>query len=420
VESAASQNTASKWSVHLTLEVFQNFSGYGDMNQSHKSTLATHWTRQKRRRRWRVVVSVMLLLILIAAAGRAMLPRAVKSYVNRTLDRNPMYAGSIENIEIHLWRGAYSIEGVKISKMTADVPVPFFTARRVDFALQWNALFHRRLVGRILLEEPEINFVDAPPEEEDQTGADGPWLQLMRDLFPFKINSAVVQNGAIHFRVYQTQTPVDVYLSQVEASIANLGNIYEEMNPLVSTVQATGLAMDHARFEYKMALDPFAYRPTFHMAVRLLGLDVTRLNDLALTYGKFDFERGWFDLVLEADAKEGQVNGYIKPLFRNLQVFSLSEEIKEGNALRFFWQAMVGTATSLFKNRPRDQFGTLVPFNGDLSGATTADILATVGNLLRNAFVRAYLPRLEGGQESVEGLLFGPPEFEDSLSISDQ
>jgi hypothetical protein len=151
--------------------------------------------------------------------------------------------------------------------------------------------------------------------------------------------------------------------------------------------------MDQAKFEYKMTLDPFAYRPTFHMGMRLLGLDVTKINDLAMSYGKFDFERGWFDLVVEADAKEGLLSGYAKPLFRNLKIFSLSEDIKDENVLELFWQALVGGLTNLLKNRPRDQFGTLIPFSGDLSQATTADILATIGNILRNAFVRAYLPR---------------------------
>jgi Domain of Unknown Function (DUF748) len=212
---------------------------------------------------------------------------------------------------------------------------------------------------------------------------------------------------------------VDVYLSQVEASIDNLGNIRDESTPLVSTIQATALVMDQAKLEYKMTLDPFSYRPTFHMAMRLMGLDVTKLNDLAVAYGKFDFERGWFDLVVEADAKEGQLTGYVKPLFRNLKVFSLTEDIRDENVLKLFWEALVGAATSIFKNHPRDQFGTLIPFRGDLSRATTADILATVANILRNAFVRAYLPRLESGQESIEGLTFEPPEVSDPISVSD-
>jgi hypothetical protein len=105
------------------------------------------------------------------------------------------------------------------------------------------------------------------------------------------------------------------------------------------------------------------------MGMRLLGLDVTKINDLAVSYGKFDFERGWFDLVVEADAKEGQMTGYAKPLFRNLKVFSLKEDIKDENVLELFWQALVGGLTNLLKNQRRDQFGTLIPFNGDLSQA---------------------------------------------------
>jgi hypothetical protein len=148
-------------------------------------------------------------------------------------------------------------------------------------------------------------------------------------------------------------------------------------------------------------------------------LDVTKINDLALSYGKIDFKRGWFDLVIEADAREGQLTGYAKPLFRNLKVFSVTEDLKEDNVFQFFWQALVGAATSLFKNQSRDQFGTLIPFTGDLEGATSTDFLATLGNILRNAFVRAYLPRLESGQESVAGLQFQPPEFNDPISAGD-
>jgi hypothetical protein len=371
-----------------------------------------------RKRRWRIVVPFLVVLIVLGGIGRTMLPSLVRDYVNRTLDRNPLYAGKVGEVQIHLWRGAYSILDVRISKTAGNVPVPFFAAQRVDFAVEWNALLHRRVVARVRMDQPEINFV-VGPTGETQTGADGPWLQMIRELSPFKINSALIKNGSIHFRAYTTEKPVDVYLSQVEGSIDNLGNIRDESTPLLSTVQAKALVMDHAKLEYKMTLDPFSYHPTFHMATRLLGLDVTKINDLALTYGKFDFKRGWFDLVVETDAKEGQLTGYAKPLFRNLKVFSLTEDLKEDNVLQFFWQALVGAATSLFKNHSRDQFGTLIPFSGDLSGATSADILATVGNVLRNAFIRAYLPRLESGQESIDGLTFEPPEISDPISVTD-
>jgi hypothetical protein len=371
---------------------------------------------KRRHHRWRVVGIVFLALAVAGGVGRAMLPGFARDYVNDTLDRNPLYAGSIGDVDIDLWRGAYSIEEIRISKTSGNVPVPFFAAKRVDFAIQWNALMHRKIVGRVLMENPEINFVDSASESEDQTGVGAPWLQMIRDLFPFTINSAIIKNGAVHFRAFKGEQAVDIYLSQLEGTIDNLGNIRDEMKPLVSTVRARGLAMDHAKFELNVNLDPFSYRPTFHVAMRLLSLDVTKINDFATNYGKFDFERGWFDLVVEADAKEGQLEGYAKPLFRDLKIFSLIEDSKDENVLEVFWQALVGGVTFILKNQPRDQFGTRIPFRGDLSTKTNTDIMATLGNVLRNAFVRAYLPRLEGGAGSAEGLTFEAPELIDPIS----
>jgi hypothetical protein len=362
----------------------------------------------------------LLGLIVLLAVARLMLPSFVQRYVNRTLDRNPLYSGTIGHVEVHLLRGAYSINDIKLSKTTGNVPVPFFSAKRVDFSIQWNALIHHRMVVRVLMDQPEMNFVDAPTEEDSQSGEGGPWLETLRDLSPFKINSAEIKDGSVHFRAYQTPKPLDVYLSQVNGSIENLGNIYDDTAPLVATVQASATAMDQAKLDFKMTLDPFSYHPTFHMALRLLGLDVTKINDLALAYGKFDFKRGWFDLVIEADSKEGQMTGYVKPLFRNLQVLSLKQDIKEDNPLQFFWQALVGFATNILKNRSRDQFGTLIPFTADVSSSTKTDLLATIGNILRNAFVRAYLPRVEndvsGGTDELQ---FGAPDFTENLSTSD-
>ena len=361
----------------------------------------------------------MLVLIAIGGGVRAILPWAVRDYVNRTLDRNQLYSGTIGDVEIHLLRGAYSVRDIRISKSNGNVPVPLLAAKRVDFAIQWKALTHGRVVGQIVFEEPEINFVDASDESDTQTGAGGPWLEIIRDLFPFQINSAVIHNGSAHFRSFEAHQPVDVYLSQLEATIDNLGNIQSETKPLVATVQATALAMGDAKLSFKMTLDPSSYRPTFHLALRLLGLDVTELNDLARAYGKFDFKRGWLDLVIESESTEGRITGYVKPLFRNLQVFSLAQDIRDTNVLRFFWQALVGAATRVFRNPVRDQFGTLIPFTGDASGSTTTDILATIGNVLRNAFVRAYLPRLENEQAPDEGIEFEPPEITDANSPGD-
>src|SRR5215207_6952622 len=105
----------------------------------------------KRHRFWRGLFVFLLVIASLAAVGRAFLPKFVRHYVNRTLDRSPLYSGEIGDVQIHLWRGAYSIHNLRINKTTGDVPVPFFIAKRVDLAIQWNALRHRRIVGRLLM-----------------------------------------------------------------------------------------------------------------------------------------------------------------------------------------------------------------------------------------------------------------------------
>jgi hypothetical protein len=320
---------------------------------------------------------------------------------------------------VHLWRGAYSIEDIRLVKTTGNVPVPLFASKRLDLAIEWPALMSGKIVGRVAIEEPELNFVDSSDEAEDQTGVGGPWLDILQDLFPFKINSLHVNRGSIHFRTFEGDDPFDVYIADLNAAVLNLTNIHDDVAPLVSTVEAKGMAMGHAPLEYKMKFDPFSYRPTFQVAVRLIGLDVTKINQLTRTYGAFDFERGWFDLVVEFDAKEGLLEGYVKPLFRNITVLSLRHDIKEDNVLEVFWEALLGVATEVLENQPRNQFGTVINFTGDASNPQTS-ILEVIGNVLRNAFIRAYLPRLHGKAMQVEGMQFSPGKVSDPIApISD-
>lgn len=367
-----------------------------------------------RRSRWRRLGIVFVAIVVLAIGVRLFLPDLVRWHVQRTLDRSHVYEGRIGDVSLHLWRGAYSIEDIRLDKTTGNVPVPLFAAQRVDLALEWRSLLNGKAVGRIVLEKPEMNFVDAQDEADDQTGAGGPWLEIIKGLFPFRINSTEVRDGSIHFRAFQTDPPVDVYLSDVQGSIENLTNIHDDVTPLISKVHAKALAMDHAEFEYEMKFDPFSYRPTFQLAVRLLGLDVTKTNALTRAYGEFDFEDGWFDLIVELDVVEGALEGYVKPMFRNLAVVDLRRDLHGGNVLAVFWEALVGVATRIFRNQPRDQVATVIPLTGDLSNPRS-DVLATIGNILRNAFVRAYLPKLEGTASEIDGLTFGPARGPEDL-----
>lgn len=349
---------------------------------------------EHRRRGWRYAGLAFAGLVGLLVIARLALPSYLRDYVNAVLDQSRSYDGRIGDVDVYLWRGAYTVRDIKIVKTRGEVPVPLFEGREVDIALDWSSLLHGRLRGRVWFDHPRVNFVHGPTDADTQTGKEMPWLQVLDDLTPFRIESAEVVDGEVHFEAFRALRPVDVYLSDVRATLSNLTNVQDKVDPLVARVEAAGTAMNSGRFTFRMTLDPASYRPTFALACQLLGLDVTELDALTKAYGDFDFEGGQFDLAVELNVKEGRVEGYAKPLFRNVQVIS-HEDLKEDNPLQVLWESIIGAVGEAFQNQPRDQFGTRITITGNLEDPRTS-LLEIVGNVLYNAFVRAYLPRIEG------------------------
>jgi len=97
---------------------------------------------------------IIIAVVLILAAVRIALPYIVKDYVNKTLSEIPEYSGRVGDVDINLIRGAYVIEDAALLKTGGKVPVPFFSATRIDLSVQWGALFEGSIVGEIELENP--------------------------------------------------------------------------------------------------------------------------------------------------------------------------------------------------------------------------------------------------------------------------
>jgi hypothetical protein len=229
---------------------------------------------------------------------------------------------------------------------------------------------------------------------------------MLTDMFPLRINQVDVINGSVTFHAYHKDPQVDLHVSKLNLQINNLTNIRDEVAPLITTVKAEALVMDQAPCQFDMKLDPFSYYPTFELRFRLLGLDVTKLNSLTRAYGMFDYEQGYFDLVIQLKASEGLLEGYVQPLFRHISIINVRSDMAHGNIVKLFWEALLGSVAEVFKNQPRDQFATRIPLVGTLKQPQPA-ILQTLGNVLRNAFVRAYLPKL-------------PPDPDDLTPINQQ
>src|SRR5690606_13720516 len=170
----------------------------------------------------------------------------------------------------------------------------------------------------------------------------------------------------------------------------------DENGDRVARFEGNALLLDHAPLEASAAFDPFENFRDFEFRVRATDIELRRLNDFSAAYGKFDFNAGSGDLVIEAAAEDGQLSGYIKPLLRDVDVFNWSQDVEREDKgfFRSIWEALVGGGETLLKNQRKNQFATRVELSGRVDDSDISPFQAFL-NILRNGFVRAFNARFE-------------------------
>jgi hypothetical protein len=347
---------------------------------------------------WLLILSVAIVVVV-----HTYLAIWVRDYVNRKLSEIHGYRAHVASVTLHLWRGAYQIHNLDIVKTSGHVPVPFFSAPLIDFNVEWKALiFEHSLVGEIQLYRAKINLVNGPTEASRQAPVDEPWAQKIKQLYPLKINHFSVQGGEIHYRDFSKQQNVDLVVDHVQMVATNLTNSKKLSKTLVAEVQAEGRPLRVGDVRTQISLDPYAAKPTFALNVEIKEIPLVKLNDFAKAYGNFTFEQGTFTMAMEASAREGAYRGYVEPVFDHMGIFN--PEHDAANPISFVWQAILGGITQIVRNHPKDRFGTKVPFSGTFDNPRP-DVIETVFNAFRNAFIKAFsgtlkdknieLPKLE-------------------------
>lgn len=358
---------------------------------------------KKRKLLWAVLAIIVLLI-----AARVALPVALQRYVNQTLNSAEGYDGHVGDIDLAIWRGAYVIHDVEIKKAQGNVYAPFFTAEKIDLSILMAAVLRGNLVGELIFHKPTVNIVvtdegteDADaPEDIEQTGEQSDWQRVVTDLFPLRFDLVEVREGELHYRKPDSDPKVDVYLTNLNATLENFTNSRELSDSLVATLTADAAVMRNGSLDFTLEMDPYADQAQFDFKGKLLDLKLASIDDLIRAYTPIDVEAGTLDVVAELAAQGGRLTGYVKPLLHNVEVFKWREDVKEqdDNFLRIAWEGLVDGLSELFENQPRDLVATRIPIDGDISGPRP-EIFTTVINILRNAFVSAFEAKLEGNVE---------------------
>ena len=214
-------------------------------------------------RRHRLMTALVAGLFIIGVIAHFCLHAFLVRFVNRKLNTIPDYSAHIDDIGVHLWRGAYSIEGLKVLKREGRSVAPFFQARDIDISLQWKELFHRHIVAKVIMTEPQITVVTSKNKAVEQSVQGGGWQEQVQSLVPIKLNYFKIVDGSVHWRDPFSDPPMDIFLHELNMTAYNLTNSSRLSTKLASTIVGDGVIMKDGRLHLDATTDPYEKLPTF-------------------------------------------------------------------------------------------------------------------------------------------------------------
>lgn len=338
-------------------------------------------------------VLIFLLLVLVL---RLAMPYAVQWYINETLSQSTRYDGRVGDVDIMLWRGAYSLEHVVLYKSNGEVDRPFVNVDYIEFTLAWSQLIKGAAVGKVKVETPEINFVDGGTDAASQSGKNENWLSIADQLFPLRIDELTVKNGRVNFSNPNTTPAIDISLHDIEVVLTNLVNSDALSDTRIATAKVTGQTATQGTLQINAKLNPATSSPTFDIDIKAENVGLVNFKNVLDTYAPFDLEAGTLTLAAEIASDDGNVKGYVKPILHNVEVFSWKGDIERDDD-GFFQgsvEAISALITELFENQSKDQIATRIPITGDLSSPEMQSWEAFKA-ILKNAFVQAFKGDIE-------------------------
>jgi hypothetical protein len=117
------------------------------------------------------------------------------------------------------------------------------------------------------------------------------------------------------------------------------------------------------------------------------------MNDLLRAFGSVDVTSGAFSFYSEVAVRQGTVTGYVKPLFKNINVYSPSQD-KRKNIFQKIYEGILDGLAWVLENRPREEVATRTDISGTLARPETSTLDVVLG-LVQNAFFKAILPGFE-------------------------
>lgn len=205
-----------------------------------------------------------------------------------------------------------------------------------------------------------------------------------------KVDKFEARNSQLGFINQAAKPSYRVAFTDVAMYIENFSN---HLKDGVARGKAKAKFMGNGPTQIDFAFRPENKGPDFNLTMAIENTDMRTMNDLFRAYGNFDVVAGVFSFYSEMKVRQGKIDGYVKPLFRDMKVYDERQD-REKSVFRKLYESLVGGIAGLLQNRPREEVATQTSISGDIESPQTST-WETVLRLVQNAFFKAILPGFE-------------------------
>lgn len=340
----------------------------------------------------------LLALLLVLIVLRLLAPGWIRHYLDGRINSMGPYHGAMGAVNLHLWRGSYTIHDLRIDKLDAPTKEPFVSAPRIELTVSMAALLHGRLRGSVESYDTTVNLIDGNTEGERQLGKGVNWANELNILLPVEVDRIRVHNGTVTFRNVVSNPRVDLTMNHVESTVTNLSASKSDTGERVATLDTTATVLGDAPLQTHATFDPTNRFGDFNYHIRITNIQLVRANALARAYTGLDFAGGTGDFSMDLKASNGELKGEAQPVFKDLRFFSWKKDVEEEKKgpIKLLYQAAAQGVVSLLKApSSNDQIVTKVPISGRIGGDSQIGGPQAIYEVLRHAFAEAYKQQLE-------------------------
>lgn len=346
-------------------------------------------TRDFFQKKW-VRAGLVILSILIVV--RILLPFIILKVVNKELSSMKGYYGQVKDIDLALFRGAYTVKDIFINKVNEESgdQTELFLCPLIDISIEWRSLFKGRIVSELELSKPVLAFTakEAEPEQMEKDSQD--FKKILKTFTPISVNRFEITEGELGFKDPNINPKVDIALTNAHVVGLNLSNV-QDTSDLPARINAMANIYGGI-LDLKMRLDALAEDPTYDINLEVKGTELTKLNEFFKAYGKFDVNKGTFGMYMEMAANDRKFLGYVKPFIDDLDI--AGPEDRKDAILQKLWEGILGVVGDILEAPDSDKIATKIPIAGEYGDRRIGTWYAVWG-AIKNGLFTAMYPALD-------------------------